>query len=95
MGCPIKEGTWRINPIVIMTENYTQNNVQYSLQLTGLSVDIVKFVCEKINLTALFLAPSLNLELDSCIKRAAELEDCSYDPNRYNSSNPCSFYIII
>ena len=75
MGCPIKIGTIGINPFVIMTENYTQNDGSTVYKLTGLSVDIVKLVCEKINLTALYLAPSLNLELNSIVKEIAELED--------------------
>jgi len=62
-----------------MTENYTQNDGSTVYKLTGLSVDIVKLVCEKMNLTTLFLAPSLNLELDSSVKQMAELDEGSYD----------------
>jgi len=72
MGCPIKVDTIGINPFVIMTENYTQNNDSTVYKLTGLSVEILKLACEKMNLAALFLAPSLNLELDSAIKQMAE-----------------------
>jgi len=79
MGCPVKVGTWGINPFVIMTEKYTQNDGNTVYKLTGLSVDIIKLVCEKMNLTALFLAPSLNSEFDSAVKQISELEKCISD----------------
>ena len=75
MGCPIKVGTTGIDPCVIMTENYTNNDGSTAYKLTGLSVDIVKLVCEKMNLTAVFLTPSINMELDSFIKTLVELEE--------------------
>ena len=62
MGCPIKVGTVGIDPSVIVTENYTQNDGSTVFKITGLSVEILKFVCEKMNLTTIFLAPSLNLD---------------------------------
>jgi len=79
MGCPIKVGTIGVNPYVIMTENYTQNNGSTVYKLTGLSVEILKLVCEKMNLTAVFLAPSLNIEFDSILKQKADLEDGLFD----------------
>ena len=75
MGCPIKIGTVGINPYVIMTENYTQKDGRTAYKITGLTVEILKLICEKINLTAVFLPPSLNLELESSLKPAIELED--------------------
>jgi hypothetical protein len=36
MGFPIKIGTFGINPFVIMTENYTQNDGSTVYKLTGL-----------------------------------------------------------
>jgi len=58
-----------------MTENYTQNDGTTVYKLTGMSVDILKLVCEKMNLTALFLKPSLKLELNSIVKHITQLED--------------------
>ena len=75
MGCPIKVGTIGIDPYVIMTENYTQNDGSTAYKFTGLSVDIFNLVCEKINLTAIFLPPSLNIELDSFVKGYIKLEN--------------------
>jgi hypothetical protein len=62
MGCPIKVGTVEIDPSVIVTKNYTQNDGSTAYKITGLSVEILKFVCEKMNLTTIFLAPSQNLD---------------------------------
>jgi len=73
MGFPIKIDTMGIDPNVIMTENYTQNDGSTHYELTGLSVEILKLVCEKMNLKTLFLPPSLNLELDSTLKKIVKL----------------------
>ena len=74
-GCPIKLGTVGIDPFVIMTQNYTQNNGSTEYKLTGLSVDILKLVCEKMNLTPVILQPSLNIEHDSYAKTFTELDE--------------------
>ena len=75
MGCPIKVGTVGIDPYVIMTENCTHYVGRIPYKLTGLSVEILKFVCEKMNLTTVFLAPSLNMEADSYIKEVTKLDE--------------------
>jgi len=75
MDFPIKVGTFGMKPYVIMTKNYTQNDGSTAYKLTGLSVEILKFVCEKMNLTTVFLGASLNFELDSFVKLIAELDD--------------------
>jgi len=75
MGCPIKIGTIGIDPFVILTENSTQNDGRTHYKLAGLSIEILKLVCEEMNLTTIFLPPSLNLELDSFVKEITELED--------------------
>jgi ABC-type amino acid transport substrate-binding protein len=73
MGCPIKVATVGINPYVIMTENYIHNDGSALYNLTGFSVEILKLVCEKMNLTAVFLPSLLNIEFDSFVKAATEL----------------------
>jgi len=75
MGCQIKFGTFGINPYVVMTENYTQNDGSTEYNLTGLSIEILKFICEEMNLTTRFLAPSLNIELDSFVTQIGRLYD--------------------
>jgi len=75
MGCPIKVGTIGIDPYVIVTENCTSKDGITAYKMTGLSVDILQLVCEKMNLTTIFLPPSLNIELDSFAKEIAKLED--------------------
>jgi hypothetical protein len=48
-----------------MTENNTDSNASSVFRLTGLSVDIVKSVGEKMDVTVILLSPFLNLEMDS------------------------------
>ena len=73
MGCPIKVGTIGIDPYVIMIENYTHNDGSTAYKLTGLAVDILKFVCEKMNLTTILLPPSLNSEFHLYLKETWDL----------------------
>ena len=73
MGCPIKLGTEGIDPFVIMTENSTKNEGSTAYKVTGLSVEILKSVCDKINLTAFFRPPSLTLEFYSSVNQVVEL----------------------
>jgi hypothetical protein len=56
-----------------MTENYTHCVGKISCKLTGLSVEILKLVCETMNLTAVFLSPSLKLETDLYFKEVTDL----------------------
>jgi hypothetical protein len=75
MGCPIKVAVLGSKPGVIITENYTQNDGSIAYKLTGTSVEIVKLVCDKMNLTTIFLPPLLNIKLDSFVKRLSELDE--------------------
>ena len=75
MGCPIKVGTVGLDPYVIMTENFPQKFGSSANKLTGLSVEIIKYVCEKINLTYVFLPPSVSIEIESYAKALTELEE--------------------
>jgi hypothetical protein len=79
MGCPIRVGTVGIEPYVILTDKYTQNGDRISYRIRGFSVEILNLVCEKMNLTAVFLAPLLKVDLDSIVKTLADLEDGSSD----------------
>jgi len=75
MFCLIKVGTVGMDPYVIMTENYTQNDGSPAYKVTGLSVEILKLECEKMNLTTIFLAPSLNMKMDTYEKEINELDE--------------------
>jgi len=75
MGCPIKIGTIGLDPYVIVTENFTQNDGSTAYKMTGLSVEILKFVCDNLNLTYVFLPPLLNIELDSYVTTFSDLDD--------------------
>ena len=75
MRCPIKLGTLGLQPYAIMTENSTQNDGSTEYILTGLAVEMLKLICEKINLKAVFLPPSLNLEIFSRVKQRVDLDE--------------------
>jgi len=65
MGCPIRVAVLELDTGVIVTENSTQNVESYVYKSTYIRVEIVKIVCDKMNLTTIFLAPSLHLDLYS------------------------------
>ena len=44
-------------------------------KITGLWVDLLKFLCEKLHLSSVFHAPFLYMELYSFFKTTAELEE--------------------
>jgi hypothetical protein len=75
MGCPIKVGSIGVHTFVIMTKNSTQNNGSTAYKMTGLYVEILKFVCDQVKLTAVFLPPSPYLEQDSVAKQLDELKE--------------------
>ena len=58
-----------------MTENYTRYDGSTSYQLTGLSVENLKLLCEKMKLTTVFHSPSLNIEIDYTLKIIFELDE--------------------
>jgi len=58
-----------------MTSKYTQNDGSTAYEMTGLSVELLKFVCEVMNLTTIFLEPSQELNINSYVKVIVEFED--------------------
>jgi len=75
MVCPIKLGTVGFSPFVIVTRKYTQFDGSNAYEMTGLSDEILKFVCDVMNLTTIFLEPSLELSIDPYVKVIGDLED--------------------
>jgi len=75
MGCPIKVGTVGIDPYVIMTANFTNNDGSTAYNVTGLSVEILKYVCKCLNLTYIFLPPSQNIDIETYLKTFNELDE--------------------
>jgi len=73
--CPIEVATIGVDPYVILTENYMQNGGSTEYRVTGLSVDILVLVFEKMNLTTIFLPPAISTESDPYIKVLSDLED--------------------
>jgi hypothetical protein len=75
MGCPIKVGTAGFEPYVIKTENYIQKDGSSEFKITGLSVEVLKLVCEKMNLTTDFLSLSQNMSIYNFENGFGDLED--------------------
>ena len=73
--CPIKVSTIGIDPYVILTQNYTQNGGSTEYRVTGLSVDILVLVFEKMNLTTVFLPPGISTEPGPYFKVLSDFED--------------------
>jgi hypothetical protein len=75
MRCPIKVATIGVDPYVIWTGNSTQNDGSTVYRVTGLSVDILVSVLDKMNLTTVFLPPAISTETDPYIKVLSDFED--------------------
>ena len=75
MGLPIKVAVLGKDPGVIIAENCTQYDDSTAYKQTPMSVEIVLLACKKMNLTAIFLPPSLNLDLESFVKQFGNLEE--------------------
>jgi hypothetical protein len=73
--CPIKVANIGVDPYVILTGNYTQNDGSTGYKVTGLSVEIVDLVFEKMNLTAVFLPPAISTESDPYFEVLSDFED--------------------
>jgi len=75
MGSPIKVAVMAPDPDEVITENSTQNGVSTDYISSYLRVEIVKFVCEKMNLTTIFLPPSIEFTIENYAKELGDLED--------------------
>jgi len=53
---------------VIMAENSTRNDGSTAYKVRGLSLELLKLVCEKMKLIAVFLVLWLNMEIHSFVK---------------------------
>jgi len=73
--CPIKVASIGVDPLVIVTENYTKNDGSTAYKVTGLSVEILVLVFEKMNLTTVFLSPAVSTELDQYLKVLSDFEN--------------------
>jgi len=75
MGCPIKLSILGFSPYVIMTRKYPQIDGSTANEVTGLSVEILILVCEKMNLTTVVLAPQQDFNWETVVKHFGEFED--------------------
>jgi len=75
MGLPIILG-WLSNDISMkITENSTENDYRIARKAKYLCVEIVQLVCEKMNLTTIYRAPSTEFSIDSYSKEFGDLDD--------------------
>ena len=75
MGTPFKVAVMGPDPDEIITENSTKKGVSTDYISSYLRVEIVKFVCEKMNLTTIFPPPSIDLNIENYAKEFGILED--------------------
>ena len=79
MGLPFKVAVIVVNRDEIITENSTQNGVSTDYKSTHLAVEIVKFVCQKMNLTTIFPPPSVEGTIENYAMEFGALEDGTSD----------------
>jgi len=72
--CPIKVASIGVDPLVIVTENYTKNDGSTAYKVTGLFVEIFVLVFQKMNLTTVFLPPVIGIAQDSYFKVLSDLQ---------------------
>ena len=72
--CPIKVASIGFDPYVIVTENYTKNDGSTAYNVTGLFVEILVLVFEKMNVTTVFLPPVIDIAQDSYFKVLSDFE---------------------
>jgi len=75
MGLPIILGFVTSDLGVKITENSTESDYRIARKAKYLEVEIVQMVCEKMNLTTIFHAPSTDFTLDSYIKEFGDLNE--------------------
>jgi len=75
MGLPIILGLLTSDLGVKITENSTENDYRIARKAKYLAVEIVQMVCEKMNLTTIFRAPSTDLSFDSYMKEFGDLNE--------------------
>jgi len=75
MGCPIKLCTIYFKPILFVRGKYSQNVGSTAYEVTGLSVEILKSVCKKMNLTTVLPETQHILNSETAVKCGGEIED--------------------
>jgi len=75
MGLPIKVGLIGKDLGVNITENSTSNDYKIARKTKDIDVEIVQLVCEKLNLTTIFRAPSIDFSVESYLKEFGDLND--------------------
>ncbi|PNF28759.1 hypothetical protein B7P43_G07002 [Cryptotermes secundus] len=79
LGCPFKVASIGVEPYVIAVEEIEQANRSSVPRLTGLAVEPLLLIAERINLTLIFLEPSFDLTLPSYWTQMSTLNDGTSD----------------
>jgi len=79
LGLPIKLAVLGKDLSLNITENSTENDYRKARKAKHIAVKIVQLVCDKMNLTTIFLAPSLDFSPESYIKEFDDLIEGSSD----------------
>lgn len=72
-NCVIRVASIGINPFVILIENHTKTDGGKVYDIRGLSVEYILISINKMNMTAMFLPPSLELSLDAGVKEMSNI----------------------
>jgi len=75
MGWSIKLSTIYFKTILFVTGKYSQNDGSTAYEVTGLSVEMLKSVCEKMNLTNVLPETQQSLNSGNALKSIVEIED--------------------
>jgi len=75
MRCPIKLSTIYFKPILFVTGKYSQNDGSTAYEVTGLSVEMFKSVCKKMNLTIVLPETQQILNSGNALNCIAEIEE--------------------
>jgi len=72
-GCPITVSSYGIPPYIILTGNSTDGDGNVMYKLGGLAVQNLLLAVDKMNVTVVFLKPSLKLEIEKALYESRNL----------------------
>jgi hypothetical protein len=72
-NCVIRVATIGINPFVILTDNHTKTDGNIVYDVRGFSVEYILISINKMNMTAVFLPPSIELSLDAAFEQVGNI----------------------
>jgi hypothetical protein len=79
LGCPIKVASIGVEPYVIAAEGIEENGKHNVTRVSGIAVEPLFYIAEKINVTLIFLEPSVEITLSSFWDQMNTLNDRTAD----------------